>query len=203
MERKKRQIFPEDLSVFQNAKIEPEAKAQAKVKPTKSLTNRDLEKALAVLQSFGIKAVIPTTEEDREKQESSLDKLGIKVHKPTVPNKIEKLRVKLGTQHFVGDQSYGPGEIELPLTEEALFRSLIHQDNLSKQAHFDTKEHNPYALCFVIREVVSRDGISNFKKIEVTEREFNGEAVWNIPGITPSLSDVAGYKPSSINQGNF
>ena len=164
-----------------------------------------LEQALKTLQDLGFKVTPPTSQEEQEKQETSLEKLGF-VDKPLPKKKgkvkepeEEMLTTVLGISHSIADTVYGPGKVTLPKSQASLFNSLVYQDNLAKQAHFDEARLNPYSRCFMIRQGNGQDRHNKFRKQEVSESQFNSDQIWEEATITTGRADIAGVNPANVN----
>lgn len=164
---------------------------------------RDLEKALETLKALGWKVEFPTSAEEREKQESSVTRLGFTDAKRLREAKEQEerdsktlLKATLGAAHYIGDKTYGPGPIELPRSQASLFRSLIHQDALSRQAHLDTAQYQPIANCYLIKPGSGSDTKNKFSKIQVSEAVFNSERLWEEVAVTSGQHDIAGFNPN-------
>lgn len=154
-------------------------------------SEKELADALKVMQSLGFKVTPPSTEEEKAKQKASMKKLGFSeaVRKVTEVEMAPKvLKAYLGAAHVIAGVVYGPKEINLPLSEESLFRTLLHQDQMSRAGHLDTAEYNPRSRCFMIGE--------RKNKVEVSEAAFNSDAVWNVPSFAVGAMDIAGFNPS-------
>ena len=126
-----------------------------------------LEQALETLKALGFSVVIPTSDEDKVKQDQSLSKLGFvdrdnkpqrKARKPTT------LKGYLHACHRVGSASYGPGEIELSVNDQDLFRTLLQQDQACVRAHMDTTQYNSLSRCYLIQPGRSADTKNKFAK---------------------------------------
>src|SRR5258707_13599417 len=140
----------------------------------RSPTAKDLEKALEVMRSLGFKIESPSTELEIERQSDSVKKLGFSKVQAKKEEKESKelLKYTLGTSHIVGGVCYGPGEIVLTKKEASLYRSLIYQDNLSKQAHYDRTDYQPVSKCFIVEQGKSQDAVNRFSKRAVSEAAF-------------------------------
>lgn len=156
------------------------------------------DEAIKRLQALGFTITPPSGEEDRAKQSRSAATLGLKsARKPKEPEPEADLVYTLHFQHHIGGAVYGPGQVTLPRTQDAIFRQLVYQDQYSTAHHFDTADRNPYTKSFMI----SPSGRNHYLKVPVTEAqidqmEFTTLAVGKV--------DAAGYNPAPTNyDGSF
>src|SRR6266446_8968269 len=170
-------------------------------KRNKNPTSREIEKALEVMKSLGFLVTPPSSQVELEKQETSIEKLGFtekrakrKVKDPKVP---QFLTCYLGATHYAGGQSYGPGEVKIPSSQEGLFRHLVYQDKIAKQAHYDTAQYNPHSHDFIISSNGNNGG---FRKVEVSEHYFNSDSALNHVTITAGAIDIAGTPGNQFNE---
>jgi len=173
--RRKKQIYPEDISVFEGIQ-----KKDAKVLEV------SLQQALETLQKLGFKVSPPSTIQDIQAHEDSVDLLGItkepvKVSRSRKKSKqvVEdtKLRGRLYFAHHVSGETYGPGDIELEIEQRDLYVSLLKQDQTCLQ-HYQEPLLPQSSRCYIVQKgaLISRN---NYMKKEVTEAQFNSAALWD------------------------
>jgi len=170
---KNKKIFEEDLSVFEG--IQKRDAKVAEVSP---------QQALETLLKLGFKIQPPSTEQDIQAHEDTINLLGIvepsksvKGRKKKVKKEVpEKLKATLYFGHNLSTGTYGPGEIELDISEKDLFNSLLKQDQMCLQQF--REPFLPRAnRCYIIKEgtVIAK---SKYRKVEVSEGAFNSSNVF-------------------------
>lgn len=173
-------------------------------KPKSTTPNSSqLEKAIALLQSVGMQVTPITNEEFESKQQDSLTKLGVRKTKKDIfkqqPKDPEFLVTFLHATHSIGNETYGPGEVRIPFSQDGLFRTLVHQDRLAIQARMDTKEYNPISNTFIIEEGRNSQSLCKYLKRPVTQSQFDSGIDTMAPAISAGAMDVAGYNPTFLN----
>ena len=172
--KKKKEIFPVDLTVFEGIQ-----KQGAKIPEV------SLQQALETLQKLGFKVTAPSSEDDIQAHQDSIDLLGItdepvsksRNKKRKVNNTDNKLRGVLYFSHHVSSGTYGPGNIELDISERDLFVSLLKQDQTCVQ-HYQEPLLPQNSRCYIVQQ---GNQVSNnkYRKVEVSEAMFNSNALWD------------------------
>jgi hypothetical protein len=143
-----------------------------------------IQQALETLQKLGFKVTPPSTTTDIQAHEASLDLLGI----VTTPTKIKGkkkvqlkeitiLRGTLNFRHTVGGGTYGPGVLELPLSDKDLFTSLLKQDQLCTN-HYQEPYIQQGSQCFIVKAGTPM-AKNTYKKVEVSQSAFNSGTLWD------------------------
>ena len=171
------------------------AKAPKAPEPTKSLS---LEDHIKALQDLGFTVSLPSSREEVALQQESLAKLGF-TQAPAAKAPVTQLEETLYCTHYVGGASYGPGRLVLPLSESALFQSLVRQDRQAVQALSNTDEYGrPLGNTFhLIRPGRSADRKNLFSKVSVTKELYDSGMTLNDPILTAKM-DVAGIQQGPI-----
>ncbi len=109
--------------------------------------------------------------------------------------------------HHVANGTYGPGIIELDISERDLFVSLLKQDQMCVQHHQEPLV-SQNSRCYIIQQGNQMLN-SKYRKIEVSEGVFNSNALWDgLITVTTGNGDLRNkginipqYIPFSSNQG--
>lgn len=167
-------------------------------------SRKDVLDAISKLQSLGFVVDIPQDDDSLLKHKESMHALGFVTKEPEETLVVQdKLRARLHFRHMAGMEVYGPGDIELDLNQDALFRTLVLQDSQCLQAHRDSKEYNPEPRSYMIMQKrFSNNPLeAKFAKVEVSSTDFNDMRVFNSHvGIDTRNIASAGYNPNPSNR---